>query len=474
VKVLLIYPPKFREITTNVPAVVEEGSGCYPPLGLLSIAAVLRAGGGGHTVEVLDTQALGLDYAQIEAEVRRRAPDVVGIQVMTFTLLDAMETARAAKRARPGVHLTMGGPHAHLYPAETVAQPEVDTVVVGEGEYVFRDLVAALAEGRGPQEIEGVVWKRDDGTPVVSPARPHIKDLDELPFPARDLVPTEKYYSSLARSRPVTTMISSRGCPHRCVFCDRPHLGKTYRARSPERMVEEMAECVERFGVREIFFYDDTFAIERQRMLAVCDAILERGLKVAWDIRARVDTMDEEVLRRLRAAGCARIHYGVEAGTPEILKVLRKGITLERALEVFRLTRKVGITTLAYFMLGNPGETREQMAETLRFARKLDPDYIHLSLTTPFPGTELYRMGLEQGLFKSDYWREFARDPRPDFVPELWTEVLSRDELAGLLREGYKSFYRRPGYLLRRLLEVRSLGELWRKARVGLKILLGK
>jgi len=473
VKVLLIYPPKFQEITTNVPSVVEEGSGRYPPLGLLSLAATLRASDSGHAVEILDSQALGLDYRGIEEEIRRRDPDLVGIQVMTFTLLDAMETARAAKRAKRSVHLTMGGPHAHLYPEETVSQPEVDTVGLGEGEYVFRDLFDALAEGKGAAGIEGVVYK-ENGRVVSSDARPHIRDLDSLPFPARDLVPTEKYFSSLARSRPVTTMISSRGCPHRCIFCDRPHLGKVFRTRRPERIVEEMAECVERFGVREIFFYDDTFAVERSRLLAVCEAIHARGLKVPWDIRARVDTMDEEVLLKLKAAGCTRIHYGVEAGTAEILKVLRKGITLEEALNVFRLTRKVGITTLAYFMLGSPGETRAQMEETLRFARKLDPDYVHLSLTTPFPGTELYRMGLERGVFKGDYWREFARNPRPDFVPQLWTEALSREELVELLNEGYKSFYRRPGYLLRRLWEVRSFGELWRKARVGLKILLSR
>jgi len=467
-KVLLIQPPEFHMITTNVPSVVDEESGAYPPLGLLYVAAYLEKNTN-HTVEILDTILEHLNYEQIEDEIRRRKPDLVGIQAMTFTLIDATLTAQAVKRVDRTIPVVFGGPHVYIYPHETMKIPEVDYIVVGEGEYTFTRLVETLAEGKDLAAVNGIGY-RDKGEIKLTPLVPLNTHLDDLPMPARHLVPQDRYYSVLAKEVPITTMMTSRGCPMQCIFCDRPHLGKQFRYRGPQNVVDEMEAC-EKMGIREIFVYDDTFTIRRDRVLEICRQKAERGLKIQWDIRAHINTITDEVLDALAAAGCARIHYGVEAGTKEITKVLKKGIDLDRTREVFTKTKARGITTLGYFMIGNPGETKEQALETIEFARKLDADFIHLSVATPFPATELYRMGFDRGLYQQDYWREFARHPRPDFKPELWEEVMSRDELVNLMQWGYRRYYMRAGYIMKRVLELRSWGEFRRKARAGIRLL---
>ena len=455
-------------ITTNVPSVVDEETGLYPPLGLLYVASFAEQQTS-HTVEVLDCLVDRLSYAQLEDKIRNRKPDLVGIQATTFTLIDAILTAKTVKGIDRSIPVVVGGPHVFLYPEETLAVREVDYIIRGEAEESFSSLLEALDRGGDLGSIPGLGYKRN-GNLYLNPAPPLIDNLDRLPPPARHLIPQERYYSVLAKQTPITTMMTSRGCPMRCIFCDRPHLGKQFRYRGAESVVEEMALCRDS-GIKEIFVYDDTFSIRKDRVLDICQAIHDRKLDIHWDIRAHINTIDEEVLDALASAGCSRIHYGVESGNREILKILKKGIDLEQTKRVFHMTRDRGITTLAYFMIGNPTETPAQIDETFRFACALDPDFVHISITTPFPGTELYRWGLEKGLYKRDFWRDFAQNPQPGFVPRVWEEVLSRDELIHMMRRGYRRFYMRPGYIFKRLLAVRSWDEFRRKAKAGLRLL---
>jgi len=468
-KVLLIRPPNRRMIRTNVPDWVDTGTGLYPPLGLMYVAAA--AAEAGHEVSLLDAEAEDLDAQGIEARVRQRRAEVVGVQTLTFTLIDALRTAAAIKNVDPAIHVCLGGPHVNLFPEETLNLKAVDSIVLGEGEIGFPALLDQLERGDKPSAAPGIGFL-DEGRPVLT-AAPLLEDLDVLPKPERTMLPYERYHSVLAKERPITTMMSSRGCPCKCLFCDRPHLGKRFRSRSAGNIVDEMERCVE-LGIREIVFYDDTFTINRRRVHEICDAVIARGLEVGWDIRARVDTVDEECLRKLKRAGCRRIHFGIESGNPEILKVLRKGIDLEAALDVFRAARRAGITTLAYFMIGNPTETAEQIEETFRYAVKFNPDYAHIAVTTPFPGTDLHRLGLENGLYEKDHWREFAARPEEDFVPPLWTENFTRDELIEMLNKGYRKFYMRPRFLIRKVFDVRSPSELWRKAKLGLRMAVSR
>ncbi|MFA5039013.1 MAG: radical SAM protein [Candidatus Omnitrophota bacterium] len=469
-KVVLINPPTFRMIKPCVPGIVNdpESSGHYPPVGLLYIAAMAETVPGCE-VRVLDAAAEHLDYARIESYLRHEAPDIVGIQAMTYTLIDSLETARTAKKVNPRVHVCIGGPHVSIYPEETLAFPEVDSVAIGEGEYIFADLLKAVLAGADLSGVTGLMYKKD-GKALSAGPRGFIENIDALPFPARHLLPLERYWSILFRSRSVTTMISSRGCPYQCIFCERPHLGKKFRFRSAENVVGELSRAVES-GIKGFVFYDDTFTVNRQRVYDICDGILEKKLDIDWSIRARVDTVDEKMLKKLRTAGCRTINFGVESGNPEILKVLRKDIDLKQVQNAFLWCKRLGIRTLGYFMLGNPQESRQQVLETIDFAKRLNPDYINVSLTTPFPGTDLYQMGMDRGLFASDYWKEFARHPDVNFIPRLWEERMSERELRDLLGYAYKNFYARPSIVLKQLLAVKSFRELSRKCRMGIRLL---
>jgi len=470
-KVLLIRPPHDHMITTNVPESVDTETGMYPPLGLLYVAAGLRAWTDAE-VELLDALALHLDQDGIVRHIAQSKPDVVGIQAMTFTLVDAIATVRSSKSAYPNAHVSLGGPHVNLYPEETLSIEGVDSLVLGEGERPFADLVNALANGGDIAEVEGVAVMRN-GRISTTQARALEANLDNLPHPARDLIDTSLYWSVLAKHNPVTTAMTSRGCPMKCIFCDRPHLGKTFRYRSANSVVDEMEDCVKR-GIHEIFLYDDTFSIRRERIFEIRDEIKRRGLDVQWDVRARANNLDAEVVKAMKEAGVSRLHIGVESGSPRILKIIKKGITLEQAYKAFELCRKYGMTSLSYFMLGNPTETREDIEMTMRFIRKCKADFAHIAITTPFPGTELYNMGLQQGLLERDYWRDFAANPDENFKPPAWTENFTQEQLEDMRYRAYRAFYSRPDRLVRQVLAVRSFKEFWAKFRVGARLLISK
>jgi anaerobic magnesium-protoporphyrin IX monomethyl ester cyclase len=466
--VLLINPPAEHEIIGNNPAIIEEERGHNPPLGLLYVASYLEEHTQ-HRAKIVDAQVEELGYGELRGVIAQEKPDVVGITAMTLTLLDVVKTVQLVKQVDDGIQVVLGGPHVHLYPEETVGLPGVDYAVLGEGEVAFAELVDSIHDREALKSIGGLAF-RQDGQTVNTGIRDLIADLDVLPFPARHLTPYRSYSSLLAKRSPITTMITSRGCPFRCAFCDRPHLGKRFRARSARNVVDEMVACT-KLGIHEFLIYDDTFTVNRTRVMDMADEIRRRKIDVGWDVRARVDTVDEEMLQAMRAAGCERVHYGVEAGTKKVLRVLNKGITIEQARDAFRWTKEAGIETLGYFMIGSPTETREDILQTIEVAKSLEPDYVHITILTPFPGTQVYLDGLERGVFKKDYWQRFAANPMPDFQPPYWEVLLSSAELVGLLTLAYKRFYLRPSYVLKRALRVRSLPELARKAHAAMKVL---
>lgn len=458
-------------IRTNVPSVVDEVTGCYPPLGILYVAGVIEEAGI-HEASIIDCVAEGLDDDQLEKRIRGVNPDVVGIEAITFSIVDAYNTARLVKSIDPSITIVMGGPHVNLFPEETLFLPEIDYLLLGEGENNINPFLDAVERKRNLFSIPGIVYRDSEEIIRYGPQNPLIEDLDSIPPPPRHLLNNELYSSVLGKGTRLTTIMSSRGCPAKCTFCDRPHLGKKFRCRSAVNVVDEMQTCLERFGIDEFFFYDDTFTIDRKRVLDVCGTIKERELKVFWDIRARISNMDREILEVLHDAGCGRIHFGIESGNEKVLRIMKKGVDLNKARDVFKWCREIGIESLAYFMIGSPGERAKEIRDTINYALSIDCDYIHVALATPFPGTELYRMGLNAGLFKTDYWAKFAGNPTPEFVPELWEENLSRDELVKQMFLLYRKFYKRPAYILRQLAGIRTFPEFMRKARAGARLLL--
>jgi len=466
-KVLLINPPISNLILTNLPKSIAQEDP-MPPLGLMYVAAYLEKYTN-HEIKILDCLIEKINHEQLRERIKQEKPDVVGITTLTFTLIDVLKVAKITKQINPNIKVILGGPHVNIYPQETLNFPEIDFLVLGEGEKPIKDLIENINQTENLHNFKGIAFKENNK--IINPGpRELIQDLDELPFPARNLIHNKKYSSVLSENNPVTTMFSSRGCPFQCTFCNRAHLGKTFRARSAKNVVDEMEKC-KKIGIGEIFIYDDTFTIDRQRVLDICSEIKKRNLKIYWDVRSRVDTVNEEMLNQMKDAGCQRIHYGVEAGTQKILNVLKKGITLEQAEKAFELTRKANIQTLAYFMIGSPRETRKDIIETIKFAKKIKPDFVCFSITTPYPLTDLYSQGLKEKILLYDYWQKFAENPQPDFIPAVWEEELSRKELFSLFKKAYRSFYLRPGYIFDKILKLKSLSELKTKIKAGFNVL---
>lgn len=467
-KILLINPPTKNTIASIMPKELEEGLDCLPPLGLMYLAAYLERETN-HQVEILDSQIEQLNYKQLKQKIGQKNPDVVGITTMTFTIIDVIKTVKIIKEINPAIKVVLGGPHVIIYPKETINIFGVDFLILGEGETVIKHFLDNIDQPSQLKQIKGLVFKENNQ--IINTGRSDlIKNLDDLPLPARHLTYYKKYFSVISSKRPVTTMFTSRGCPFKCLFCDRPQLGKNFRARSAQSVVNEMEAC-QKMGIQEIFIYDDTFGIDRQRVLDICSKIQKRKLKIAWDVRTRVDTVDQEIIQTMKNANCQRIHYGVEAGTQKILNILRKDITLEQVEKAFKITEKIGIQTVGYFMIGSPNETRKDILQTIKLTKKLNPDFVHISMTTPFPATDLYALGLKHKILPYDYWQEFAKNPKPNFLPRTWEENISQKELIRLLKYAYRSFYFRPSYIIKRIIQLKSLAEFKNKTKAAFKIL---
>lgn len=435
-KLVLINPAQRTTSNGNLPKYVDSARGAIPPLGLLyTAAAVQNTGWQVSLVDMAAGQTLGTEK-----------PDLVGITATSFTLLDVLEVARQVKQ-RWDVPVVVGGIHPTIYPEETANLPNVDCAYSGESEETFPQFIDAIAKGR-VQTVWGV-------------------SVDAWPRPAYELLDLNRYYSTVGKQKRLVSMFTSRGCPYRCIFCHR--LGKKFRAEAAHRVIEGL-EHLNDIGVREVLFYDDTFTVDRDRAESIARTIIHRksvqtiAPDFTFDIRARVDTVDEDLLGYLKEAGCARIHYGVEASSNRVLKVLRKGITVEQVETAFRLTRKIGIETLAYFILGSPTETREDINRTIRWAQELKPDYAHFAVMTPYPATPLYQKGL--GELYDDYWLEFARNPQEWEAP-YWPEI-ERETLNELRDRAYAEFYLRPGFILKELARTRSVRQLVNKGRSAL------
>lgn len=470
-KVLLVNPPRFHELIGKNPAIVEKHRGFNPPLGVLSLAGFLELHSD-HEVEVLDAQPPCWSYGELKEKLATTTFDVCGITAMTFTLIDVIKTCRVVREVNPSCTIVLGGPHVHLFPEETIRLPNVDFLIQGEGEIAFAELLERLNDPVRLNEVPGIVYIDSAGTIVNNGVAPSTPDLDQLGIPARDKLDVRQYTSVLGRNNVITTMFTSRGCPYRCTFCDRPFspVISGFRWRTAQHIVEEIEQC-RSLGITEAFIYDDTFTVRKDRVHELCDEIIKRKIKFRWDVRAHVNTVNADLLKHMSEAGCDRIHYGVESGNDRMLRTIRKNTDVKRIREAVKLTKATGMEVLTYFIIGQQTETASDIEDSMTLARELKPNYAHFTVFCPYPGTEIYMQGLESGIIKEDVWAKFARDPSPDFILPVWEENFSRQELREMLVKCYKSFYLRPSYVLRNLARVRGVGEFKRKMRAGLSVL---
>ncbi len=472
-KILFLVPPETLSLESSVPKALEGGKGYYPKLGLLYVAAYYERETG-DTPVFIDCPPEKVTESDLRHRVRKIKPDMVAMSIMTFNLLDALQSAKMLKQELPNVKICLGGPHVNLYPEETLKLPLIDYVVFGEGEPIFTKLIQALdAQGADSDSlinVKGLGWKCDN-VAQVNPAETELLDLDTLPNPARHLVDVSKYVHIIGEGRQFFTIQATRGCPAACSFCD---IRKTtFRARSAANVVAEVEELVAQ-GVDDLFFVDDTITINKKNLLQFCDLIVERGIKINYKISARVDTVNEEILRALKRSGCYRIHYGIESATPRHLKYLQKGQTPEKVERACKMSREAGIGFFAYMMIGIPHETRREMFATVEFAKQLKPDYAQFSICTPYPKTELYFQMLKEGIIPRDYWQEFAENPTPDFKIQFWNRHFTEKTLREIQDECHVRFYSQPTYIMKQIAKVKSWSDFSAKVRMGTKILTSR
>jgi len=406
-----------------------------------------------------------LTIPQVIDRVKEFNPLVIGYNLITENFLDSLVWIEAIKEAT-GIKTVVGGLHMELYPRETLAHEAIDIGVTGEGWHTFPELLNCL-EGRGDlSRVRGICY-REDGNYRVTPARPNDLTLEDVPFPARHLLPNECYTTVMSRAWPITVMVSALGCPFNCAYCDIP--SDRYQSRHASHVVDEMEECVRRFGIREIWFQDESFTINRQRVLDICSEIRRRNIKVDWSIRTRPDLVDRETIKAMKEAGLVKIHFGIESGEPEILKMLNRPIPIEVMKDAVRLAREEGLTTLGFFMVGLPGETEDSIRKTIRLALELNCDYIQVNKFTPCPPSTLYKETVkETGV---DYWRQYTLGDADviSALPGLGSglDPLTLDRWQ---RRFFRAYYYRPSYVWNRLKKVGSLKELYNLASSALSI----
>jgi len=359
----------------------------YPPLGLGYLAAVLERAQ--HQVKIFDFSLEPNSPLEDDVQqVKNFDPHLVGITAMTSVYHSALETATLLK-AYLGRPIVIGGPHATMCPERILTEsPVIDYVVRGEGEETILELVEAL-EGRGLSSVKGLTY-RLRGEIVSNPDRELIADLDLLPFPSRHLFDVQSYGLRAPDGQPMATILSSRGCPYNCSYCFKGIVGRTYRQRSPDNILAELRQLTDTYGIRNFYFIDDLFTIDSRRLHTIAEELIAQKLDIRWQCLGRVDRVSAEILRQMYAAGCRRIHYGIESGNPEVLRRISKGIQLEQVRQAVRWTKEAGIQAKGYFMLGLPGDSEETMQQTIDLAVELDLDEAMFSLTTPFPGTRLW------------------------------------------------------------------------------------
>lgn len=417
-----------------------------PPLGILGIAASLIDKG--IRVTVRDCHIGGLTDDDM------RGSHIVGLSINISNVEKSLETAKAIKLKWPDKKIIAGGPFCISLPSRILREPWIDAVATGEGEEVMYE----LASGKPGDEVRGLYIKDRAGEILCTGPRELIKDLDSLPFSALDKVDITRYYSPVKRALPISSLITSRGCPYGCIYCFKT-MGNRWRARSVQNVVNEIEWQVCNLGVKEICIYDDNFTMDIQRTEEICDEILRRRIKVHLQLTngIRVDRVTRDTVKKLKAAGVWIVGVAPESGNAETLQRIKKGFDLEKVKQVVRWCKEEGLSTYSFFMLGFPWEQRVHIEDTIHFASGLDTELTQFSRVTAFPGTVLYDMLPREGAIRESPLRDGGL-----FYGGIAHTVkgVSDVDLRHLIKRAYRRTYMRPKKLLR-LLRMLSLRDLW-------------
>ena len=401
---------------------------------------------------------------EIPGTVRNFNPDLIGITAWTTFAASAFRVAAICKEWNRDVSVVMGGPHISIkYDEVMKICPDVDFLIRGEGEKTFVELAKALEskdKAKALKNINGILYRQNREI-VHNPDREFIQDLDAIPLPARDLLLNKDSYNS----EDMGLLMTSRGCPYNCSYCATSIWERKTRYRSIDNVINEIKLVIDKYGTRQFTFKDDSFTVNRKRVLEFCDRLINEDIRINWDCNTRVNLVDEEILNKMKKAGCNGIKVGVETGSERILKLINKRISFEQCKKAVKLFRKVGIHWTGYFMMGLPSETKEDVYQTLKFMKELRPDYASFSVYEPFPGTELFNSGVEKGLVQKERTLDdfYTISPKYYYVKDINRRVdtMSGEEFEKLEFEMKEAFYKYNRGLLRLAKRANSRSKLY-------------
>jgi len=463
-KVLFIQPPL---TLTETYGKMARSRTMTPPLGLCSLAAVTRLEG--YETKILDAEALRLSFEETVERIVEESPDYIGMTAVTISVGNAAKLAEMIKEHYRKTIIIIGGPHLTAVPEETMDKFRAfDIGVIGEGEVTIVELLNALAGGGNVESVKGLIIRDGENTKRTGP-REFISDMDRLPMPAWDLLPElTSYYRTpthnLSRT-PSTSLLTSRGCTGRCLFCSRKVFGNRVRGYSAGYIIRMIRHLQKQYGIRDVIIFDDTFVMMRKRLVEFCNILLKERIDLTWACNARVDLVTPEILKLMRRAGCWQIGYGIESGSQKILDLLNKRTTIAQIERALGWTRNAGIRARGFFMIGSFGETEETIRQTMGLAKRLPIDEFQMSFFTPFPGSEAYRVARSYGETCDDWAKMSLWEPA--FVPT----GLTREKMVSFQRKAFLELYLRPKRIFSYLRRIRNWENLVKAFKGGATLL---
>jgi len=469
-KVILVVPPFSEQAAMSAEQRYRQNTKelrLYPPLGLAYLAAELLSRD--IACEIIDSAALMLNNDEAADLIFSNNPSIVGITVTSFTLRSTNNLIRRLKKIKPTLPIVIGGPHITHWP-ESVFELGADYGIRGDGENSLSELVECLSRrDRTFANIEGLVTKQDNGI-AINNGIAVIRDLDSLAFPARKLLPEERYVFVMSYFGKFATVITARGCIFDCIYCGIPHK-KQLHVRAIDNIICEFKTIADdSYGY--VNFIDDCFTIDRKRTIELCEQISRNNIKIRWGCATRADCVDYELLKAMKKAGCYDIRFGVESGVEPIRESsIGKQITDKIFIKSFRDAKKAGLITTGFFLFGHPQETFQDMRKTVHFAKKLNPHYAAFMLATPVPGSRLFDISLKEGKLNTDIWRKISVNQTA--LPVYTPDSVSLRQMKSLQSRASVSFYLRPASIIAKLNEIKHPGELFFKMKIG-AIFLGR
>lgn len=451
-RVLIINPPYVKDLYSK--AKLSQATWNNPPLAPAVLASNIIDG---SDVNILDLNIEEDPVLSLNKKLKEFNPDYVAITFTTPSFSKMQQITKVVKDFNKGIKIVGGGAHASSFPEDSLKNSDLDIVVRGEGDLSFKEIIS----GNELSSIKGLSFK--SGNEIISnPKRELIQDLDSLPYPSWHLYDLDKYKNSrlVSKKNPAGFIETSRGCVYQCVYCNKNIFGRTFRTKSSRRVVDEMRFMLDS-GFKEIHVVDDGFSTNLNRAKEICDLIKSERLGMPWNLQngLRVDRVDEELMKKLADSGCYRVTFGVESGNEEILKNIKKNITLDMVRNAVRWAKKYNLEVFGYFMLALPGETKETMEDTINFARQVDFDYVKFTIMIPLPATEIYDTWKNEGYIKNINWDDFHFHTLAQDVYNHPT--LDWNTIGNYYSKAYRKFYLRPSFISKRFIKSITKGTIF-------------